>query len=94
MLRAVVATSIIAGGPAPIIALGLWAGKFTLLGASFTSPFPIHNPYTISAYILVCCLIGFIAVALLKDRSSLDHTVEYDEQAPMEAEGLRRRAMG
>src|SRR5437867_9172210 len=86
--------SIIAGGPAPIIALGLWAGKFTLLGASFTSPFPTHNPYTISAYILVCCLIGFVAVALLKDRSSLDHTVEYDEQEPMEAEGLRRRAMG
>src|SRR5437867_2930442 len=86
--------SIIAGGPAPIIALGLWAGKFTLLGASFTSPFPTHNPYTISAYILVCCLIGFVAVALLKDRSSLDHTVEYDEQEPVEAEGLRRRAMG
>src|SRR5881296_2644834 len=86
--------SIIAGGPAPIIALGLWAGKFTLLGASFTSPFPTHNPYTISAYILICCLIGFVAVALLKDRSSLDHTVEYDEQEPMEAEGLRRRAMG
>src|SRR6184192_2007796 len=59
--------SVIAGGPAPLIALGLWAGKFTLLGASFTSPFPTHNPYTISAYILVCCLIGFVAVALLKD---------------------------
>jgi hypothetical protein len=46
----------------------------------------------ISAYILVCCVIGFIATLALKDRSAFDHTVEYDEQEPA-AEGLRRRAV-
>ena len=86
--------SIIAGGPAPYIATGLWAGKFDILGLSFASPFPAKNPYTISVYILICCVIGFLAVVALRDRSAFDHTVEYEEQEPMEAEGLRRRAMG
>jgi len=86
--------SIFAGGPAPYIATGLWAGKFDILGASFVSPFPSKTPYVISSYILVCCVIGFIATVLLKDRSKLDHTVEYDEQETMEAEGVRRPAMG
>src|SRR2546421_3641267 len=35
--------SIIAGGPAPYIATGIWAGKFDILGASFVSPFPAKN---------------------------------------------------
>jgi len=39
-------------------------------------------------------VIGFLATVALKDRSALDHTVEYDEQEPMEAEGVRRPAMG
>jgi MFS family permease len=86
--------SIIAGGPAPYVATGLWAGKFDILGASFTSPFPSKNPFVISAYILFCCVIGFLAVAALKDRQALDHTAEYDEQEPMEAEGVRKPAMG
>jgi len=77
--------SIVAGGPAPYIATRIWAGETFL---------PAKNPYMISLYILLCCIIGFAAVALLKDRSALDHTMEYDEQEPMEAEGMRRRAMG
>jgi MFS family permease len=82
--------SIIAGGPAPYIATGLWAGKFDILGAGFASPFPSKSPYVISLYILVCCIIGFLATAALRDRSALDHTTEYDEQERMEAEGARR----
>jgi MFS family permease len=86
--------SIIAGGPAPYIATGLWAGKFDILGATFTSPFPAKTPYVISAYILLCCVIGFIAVLALRDRSAYDHTVEYDEQEANAPEAMRRRAMG
>jgi MFS family permease len=72
--------SVIAGGPAPLIATQIWART--------------HNAYYISAYILACCVVGFLAVAALKDRSALDHTVEYEEQETMETEGVRRRAMG
>src|SRR5438552_10207439 len=73
--------SVIAGGPAPLIATQIWART--------------HNAYWISAYILGCCVVGFAAVAALKDRSALDHTKEYEEQEPVEAEGVRRRpAMG
>lgn len=54
---------------------------------------PAKNPYMISLYILICCVIGFLAVAVLRDRSALDHTTEYDEQEPMEAEGVRRPAV-
>jgi MFS family permease len=85
--------SIIAGGPAPYIATGIWAGKFDILGASFPSPLPAKNPLMISLYILITCVIGFLAVVALKDRSALDHTVEYDDQERMEAEGVRRPAL-
>ena len=85
--------SIIAGGPAPYIATGIWAGKFDILGASFASPVPAKNPYMISLYIFICCVIGFLATAALKDRSALDHTTEYEEQETMEAEGVRRPGM-
>src|SRR5437899_7532923 len=86
--------SIIAGGPAPIIALGLWAGKFELLGVSVTSPFPTKNPYMISLYILGCCIVGFIAVALLKDHKAYDHTREYEQQEAMEPGKVTRPVMG
>jgi MFS family permease len=77
--------SIVAGGPAPYIATKIWVGETFL---------PAKNPYMISLYILVCCVIGFVAVALLKDRSALDHTQEYEDQEPTQAEGYPRRAMG
>src|SRR5438094_1402386 len=86
--------SVIAGGPAPYIATGIWAGKFDILGAEFASPLPSKNPYMISLYILGCCVIGFIAVLALRDRSALEHTVEYEEQEPTDREAYARRAMG
>ena len=58
--------SVIAGGSAPLIAVYLFAQT--------------KNPYSISVYILVCCVIGFAATALLKDRSKFDHGREYEEQ--------------
>jgi MFS family permease len=63
--------SVIAGGPAPYIATKIWAGETFL---------PAKNPYMISLYILGCCVIGFVAVVLLKDRQALDHTAEYEDQ--------------
>ncbi len=58
--------SVIAGGPAPLIAVYLFAQT--------------NSPFSISAYILVCCVIGFAATALIKDRSKYDHAKEYEEQ--------------
>jgi MFS family permease len=58
--------SVIAGGPAPLIAVYLFAQT--------------NSPYSISVYILVCCVIGLVATALLKDRSKYDHAQEYEEQ--------------
>jgi MFS family permease len=58
--------SVIAGGPAPLIAVYLFAQT--------------NNAYSISFYILICCVIGFAATALLKDRSKFDHAREYEEQ--------------
>ncbi len=77
--------SIVAGGPAPYIATKIWAGETFLPG---------KNPYMISLYILLCCVIGFVAILMLRDRSALDHTQEYDDQEPVAAEGLPRPAMG
>src|SRR5213080_505084 len=81
--------SVIAGGPAPIIGLYLWSGKYELFGASFVSPFPTKTPFTISAYILICCVIGFAATLALKNRQALDPTQEDEEQGETEAAGAR-----
>jgi len=72
--------SIIAGGPAPYIATAIWAGKAAVGNFVVISPLPTKNPFMISVYILLCCVIGFIAVAALKDRSAYDHTQEYESQ--------------
>jgi MFS family permease len=72
--------SIVGGGPAPIIALGIWTGHLFIGPVTVTSPLPAHAPYMISVYILACCIVGFVAVLLLKDRSAYDHTVEYEDQ--------------
>jgi MFS family permease len=82
--------SIIAGGPAPSIALGIWAGYLFIGPAKVISPLPTMNPYMISLYILLCCVVGFIAVSLLKDRSAYDHTAEYDEQEVTTPSVMRR----
>jgi MFS family permease len=66
--------SVIAGGPAPLIAATLYAGpKFLGIGAFKTS-------LAIAFYILVCAVISFVAVATVKERSKQDISVEYDEQ--------------
>jgi MFS family permease len=71
--------SVIAGGPAPLIAVYLFAQT--------------KNPYSISVYILICCVIGFAATALLKDRSKYDHSREYEEQE-MPQQAATQRVMG
>jgi MFS family permease len=56
--------SVIAGGPAPLIA--------TALFASFKSG------YAIAVYILICAIISLISAALLPDYTNRDISVEYD----------------
>jgi MFS family permease len=74
--------SVIAGGPAPLIAATLYAGpKFLGIGAYKTS-------LAIAIYILVCAVISFIAVSTVKDRSKQDISVEYDEQPAAQAVGV------
>ena len=76
--------SVIAGGPAPLIAATLYAGpKFLGIGAYKTS-------LAIAFYILVCAVISFIAVATVKERSKQDISVEYDEQPAAEMIGAGR----
>ena len=56
--------SIIAGGPAPLIATALFA--------------EFRSGYAIALYILVCALISFAAAALLPDYTNRDISQEYD----------------
>lgn len=72
--------SIVAGGPAPLIAAWLLATT--------------KNPLTISYYIIFCAVVGFLAVLGLKDRSKMDVGVEYDEMPATAEEGYRRPALG
>ena len=58
--------SVIAGGPAPLIATALLARY--------------HSSAPIAVYIIICAVISFVAVRLLPDRQRMDHTVEFDEQ--------------
>jgi hypothetical protein len=71
--------SVIAGGPAPLIATYLFAQT--------------KNAYVISGYILVCCVLGFAATALLKDRSKYDQGREYEEQE-MPGQAAAQPALG
>jgi metabolite-proton symporter len=56
--------SIIAGGPAPLIATALFA--------------TYHTPYAIAAYISVCAVISLIATAMMTDYTGKDISAEYD----------------
>jgi metabolite-proton symporter len=56
--------SIIAGGPAPLVATALFAAY--------------HSGYAIAFYILACAVISFIATALLPDYTNRDVSREYD----------------
>jgi MFS family permease len=59
--------SIIAGGPAPIIATALFAAY--------------HSGYAIAIYILGCAVISLIAAAFMPDYTGRDISLEYDEGA-------------
>jgi metabolite-proton symporter len=56
--------SIIAGGPAPLIAAWLF-GVY-------------HSPYAIAAYIAVCAIVTLVATALMTDYTGKDISAEYD----------------
>ena len=56
--------SIIAGGPAPLIATWLF-GRY-------------HTPYAIAGYIAVCAVISLIATALMKDYTGKSIEGEYE----------------
>jgi len=59
--------SIIAGGPAPLIATALFAAY--------------HSGYAIAVYIAVCAVISLIATAMMPDYTGKDISAEYDEGA-------------
>ena len=64
--------SIVAGGPAPLIAVALLAAY--------------HTYVPIALYIVACAVISLIATVLMPDRSRVDLTREYDaERVPPEA---------
>jgi metabolite-proton symporter len=72
--------SVVAGGPAPLIA--------TLLLSTF------HTWIPIAVYLVVCALVSLVALLLLPDRSSADHTVEYDESTALTREAKAAPAGG
>jgi MFS family permease len=57
--------SIIAGGPAPLIATALFAAY--------------HSGYAISVYLAVCVVITLVAVAYMPDYTGKDISSEYDD---------------
>jgi metabolite-proton symporter len=57
--------SIIAGGPAPLIATALFASY--------------HNGYVISVYIAICAVISVVAAAMMPDYTGQDISAEYDD---------------
>jgi metabolite-proton symporter len=58
--------SVIAGGPAPLIATALYARY--------------NSGYAIAFYILACAIISLVAAALLKDYTNKDISEEYDTE--------------
>ena len=60
--------SIIAGGPAPLIAAWLFGAY--------------HTPYAIAGYIAACSVVSLIATALMTDRTGMNIASEYDERGP------------
>jgi MFS family permease len=57
--------SIIAGGPAPLIATALFAAY--------------HSGFAVAVYIFACCIIGFVSAALMPDFTGKDISAEYDD---------------
>ena len=59
--------SIIAGGPAPIIATALFAAY--------------HSSFAIALYVAACCVISVVSAALMPDYTGADISAEYDAGA-------------
>jgi len=59
--------SIVAGGPAPLIATALFAGY--------------HTGYAIAVYIAACAIVSLISAALMPDYTGKDISAEYDAPA-------------
>src|SRR5205807_10253302 len=59
--------SVIAGGPAPLIATALFAHY--------------HSGYAIAVYIAACCVISLISAGLMPDYTGKDISAEYDQAA-------------
>jgi metabolite-proton symporter len=59
--------SIIAGGPAPLIATALFAAY--------------HSSFAIALYVAACCVISVISAALMPDYTGADISAEYDAGA-------------
>jgi MFS family permease len=57
--------SIIAGGPAPLIATALFA--------------TYHSGYAIAVYIAACAVVSLISAAMMPDYTGKDISMEYDE---------------
>jgi MFS family permease len=71
--------SVIAGGPAPLIAAALFARY--------------NSGYAIATYIFVCAFVSFVSTLLLKDYTNKDISREYD-LAPASPEGAARAGAG
>ncbi len=59
--------SVIAGGPAPLIATALFAAY--------------HTGYAIAIYIAACAVVSLVAAALMPDYTGKDISAEYDQGA-------------
>ena len=57
--------SVIAGGPAPLIATALFASH--------------HSGYAISIYIAACAVVSLVATAMMPDHTGRDISMEYDD---------------
>ena len=68
--------SIIAGGPAPLIATWLFA--------------TYHSPYAIAIYIAICAVITLVATALMTDYTGKDISGEYQTKAMAGGSGAGR----
>jgi metabolite-proton symporter len=69
--------SVIAGGPAPLIAAWLFG--------------TLHSGYAISFYILACAVLSLIATAMMTDYTGRNIHEEYDNRSPAPHSGHARR---
>ena len=78
--------SILAGGPAPIIATWLYGGAPAPFTGVKLLPGFARSSIPIAVYIVICALISFVAASMMPDRSKVDISTEYDELPEAERE--------